>query len=54
MTEGHAVSRPRVLCVDDNPAVLAMLNRVLRGANCEVVTADSAVEALMQSSTQIS
>ena len=46
MTEGHAVSRPRVLCVDDNPAVLAMLNRVLRGANCEVVTADSAVEAL--------
>jgi len=37
---------PLVLCVDDEPAVLASLRRCLRGEPYEVVTASNAAQAL--------
>lgn len=39
-------STPALLCVDDEPAILAALRRSLRGGGYEVLTAESAEEAL--------
>jgi CheY-like chemotaxis protein len=41
--DGH---RARVLIVDDEPAVVGLVDRVLRDAGCETATAFSAAEAL--------
>lgn len=49
-TPAHAAQRqtsmvPRILCIDDEPAMLAILSRAL-GPRCEVVTLDNPVAAL--------
>ena len=43
MNEGEG---PTILCVDDDPLVLAALQRVLRAHGCRVLTADSGPAAL--------
>ncbi|MFL5755884.1 MAG: HD-GYP domain-containing protein [Chloroflexota bacterium] len=43
---GTAAPRPRILCVDDEPVTLRLVERLLEKTGCEVVTVDSAIKAL--------
>ena len=43
-------NRPRVLCVDDDPAIVLLLSRVLQ-TNFDIVTSDSPAAALVQMTT---
>jgi len=44
--DAHVPVPPVVLCVDDEPNILSALRRVLRGVECEVMTAGSGPAAL--------
>lgn len=46
MTEKTADRRPKVLLVDDEPAVLRALQRCLRAEACDLLAASSGAEAL--------
>src|SRR3954469_6155782 len=43
---GTAAPRPRILCVDDEPVTLRLVERLLEKTGCDVVTVDSAIKAL--------
>ena len=52
MQTGRLMPRPKILLVDDDSDELFLMRKTLEKQNCEVVAADSVVEAFRQIATQ--